>query len=174
LEAEMAMPRVTHGPLTVERLRELLHYDPETGDFTWRQDRVAGAKAGDRAGWLANSGYITLRVERKQYLAHRLAWLYVTGEWPPQQVDHVNQNKVDNRWANLRAASHGQNVINRSYRRPKHNLPRGVRPAYGGRFEAWIGSKVNRRFLGSFDTADEAHAAYLQEARRVYGEFLPK
>jgi hypothetical protein len=94
--------------LTVERLRELLTYDPETGELRWRVTRRRAAK-GSLAGTLNRNGYRNIEVEQRCYKAHRLAWLYVTGEWPKETIDHINCKRDDNRWANLRQATTAEN-----------------------------------------------------------------
>lgn len=100
--------------LTQERLRELLDYDPETGVFTWRVSR-RGAKKGCVAGSLSH-GYIHIRVDEKPYRAHRLAWLYMHGYFPENQIDHINRVRDDNRIINLREVSIQCNARNRGVR----------------------------------------------------------
>src|ERR1700674_1345685 len=100
-----------------ERLRAVLLYDPETGVFTRRINRGKW-KAGAQVGWLRPDGYIGIGLDYHEYLAHRLAWLYVTGEWPID-VDHENTCRSDNRWDNLREASRSQNM--RNMKRTKAN-----------------------------------------------------
>lgn len=99
--------------LTQTRLKELLRYDPDTGVFTWRVARTAGVKAGDVAGALDHEGYRILTLDNRPYKAHRVAWLYVTGEWPPHVIDHINKDAGDNRLCNLRLATSAQNGMNR-------------------------------------------------------------
>src|SRR5262245_57095359 len=99
--------------VTRERLLELLEYDPETALLTWKQDRGGKAKTGIVAGRLAANGYIDITIDSRRYKAHRLAWLYVHGEWPPEEIDHRDLDKANNRLANLRPASHQQNLYNR-------------------------------------------------------------
>jgi hypothetical protein len=101
--------------LTAERLRELLDYDPETGRFIWRKDHPTAKhiKAGSVAGTKNGRGYWVIGVAGAKYVAHRLAWLYVTGEWPAHLVDHENGDRLDNRFANLREATDSQNNFNR-------------------------------------------------------------
>ncbi|MCK9994454.1 MAG: hypothetical protein Dbin4_02974, partial [Alphaproteobacteria bacterium] len=98
--------------LTQSRLKELLHYDPDTGVFTRRVQTSSNARVGDVAGCLHPEGYRHIQIDGKRYAAHRLAWLYMTGEWPTNQLDHLNGVRDDNRWGNLREATHGQNQQN--------------------------------------------------------------
>lgn len=97
--------------ITQKRLKELLHYDPETGLFTWKVSR-GGVKAGSITGCYGCHGYLRISIDGKRYLSHRLAFLYIDGAFPPEQVDHINEVKDDNRWCNLRHATHGQNQKN--------------------------------------------------------------
>lgn len=102
---------VNPGTLSQARLQEILHYDPDTGLFTWRTG-VGTASEGARAGGSSN-GYVSIQVDCKRYYAHRLAFLYMTGAWPTGVVDHRNNNPSDNRWGNLRDATRRQNALNR-------------------------------------------------------------
>ena len=102
---------MTNSQLTVERLRELLSYDPATGKFLWRVGRQC-MRAGAVAGATEVQGYRVIKIDGKIYKAHRLAWLYVTGEWPPEEIDHKNTDPQDNVWSNLRLATHSQNQAN--------------------------------------------------------------
>src|ERR1700719_1662744 len=95
-----------------DRLRELLSYDPETGVFRWLVRKRQNVKAGDVAGSFDGCGYCKISIDRRAYKAHRLAWLYMTGEWPPAEIDHINMNRADNRFANLRLATRHQNMAN--------------------------------------------------------------
>src|SRR5262249_29995849 len=101
--------------LNAERLRELLHYAPETGRFYWRVSK-GGVAAGSEAGSPHSHGYTVIRIEGACHYAHRLAWLYVYGEHPAQQIDHRDGNRADNRIANLRLSTPPQNARNRSRR----------------------------------------------------------
>ena len=100
-------------PPSQERLKELLHYDPETGVFTWR----GGGRAGAQAGSKNFNGYWTLKILGQEYKAHRIAFLYMTGEFPPEETDHINRIKDDNRWINLRAVSKSENQKNMPVRK---------------------------------------------------------
>ena len=97
-----------------ERLHELLQYDPSTGLFEWKESRARGAKAGDVAGSRHSHGYTKIKIDGRTYRAHRLAWLYVHGVWPTNQLDHRNGIRDDNRIENLREATAGQNHQNRA------------------------------------------------------------
>lgn len=157
--------------LTAERLRELLDYAPEAGIFIWRVSRgkaVAGAKAGTRS----SNGYLHIGVDGRAYRAHRLAWLYVTGSWPIDQIDHINLIRTDNHWANLREATRSQNYANRRPYVTNKSGHKGVSWfKRDGRWRAAI--VVNRKctHLGLFDTREEAHAAYVAAAKFYFGEF---
>jgi hypothetical protein len=164
--------------LTAARLRELLHYDPETGVFTWRVRRRSGVKGrvapGDIAGSLQSKGRDRLRIgiDYKVYRAHRLAWLYMTGEWPSRLVDHKDLNGLNNRWDNLRLATHSQNTTNSRVRSDSISGLKGVSfHKIKNRYQARI--KVDRKTirLGYFNTAEEAHAAYCDAAEHHFGEF---
>ena len=100
--------------LTAERLREVLAYDPDTGVFTWkaRTSPFSRVNVGDVAGNLRRDGYIEICVDGRKHQSHRLAWLYVYGEWPADQIDHINGIRTDNRIANLREANNAENHHN--------------------------------------------------------------
>jgi hypothetical protein len=158
--------------LTTERLRELLRYSPHTGQFVWRHvPSHRNPHRGMVAGTLNEQGYVRIFIDRRKYLAHRLAWLWVHGEWPPYMIDHENRDRTDNRIKNLRAVSHGLNIANGKFRRDNSTGFRGVYQS-GSRFKAAIG--VNKKFiyLGSFATAQEASVAYITAAQKYRPGFL--
>lgn len=162
--------------LSAREVREWLHYDPSTGIFYWRKQPNQRIKIGTVVGTRATGGYWRIRVLRHSYAAHRLAWLYMHGRWPTKQIDHINLNPADNSFANLREASDTQNKVNRIY--PNSNGFRGVqRTKSGKRFFAtvrWRDSRGlrARRHLGTFDTPEEAHEAYMRATRKIHGEFV--
>lgn len=157
--------------LTQERLRQVLHYEPETGLFAWRRARGCN-KAGAAAKCKPRShGYGMIQVDGCMYLAHRLAWLYMTGGWPPEDVDHKDRCKTNNAWSNLRAATRAQNIANTPLRKNNTTGYKGVF-RNRGRFAARITHNGAVRNLGNFATAEEASAVYQNAAREAFGEFL--
>lgn len=150
--------------LTAARLRELLSYDPLTGELIRRSDGSTATRAHSR-------GYLSVSVDSVSHLAHRLAWLYMTGSWPREQIDHVNGTRTDNRFANLRDVSASVNYQNKrsaiSSNRSCGLL--GVTwDASRGKWKAAIRVDGRNRFLGRFDRPDEAHATYLDAKRRMH------
>ena len=105
---------------TQSQVKELFHYDPETGHLIWLVDRRAHKVAGKIAGYLNNEGYLRIRIDGKGYQAHRLIWLYVNGAWPVNEIDHVNGVRNDNRISNLREVTNSQNLQNQ--RKPRKGL----------------------------------------------------
>jgi hypothetical protein len=153
--------------LTAERVRELFHYDPLTGYFSWKIDRASNAKAGDRAGCIRD-GYVRISINGTSYSAHRLIWLWMTGEWPRQEIDHVNRIRHDNRFCNLREASPSENSFNSPTRDKVSPLPRGVSKKRNGKFRAQIGTNI---LIGTYDNPEEAAEAYALAASALYGDF---
>lgn len=99
--------------LTATRLREILHYEPDTGVFTRRVHFGKRFRAGSVAGFVMQStGYAAISIDYTHHLAHRLAWLYMTGAWPANQIDHIDRCRTNNRWENLRPATNKQNCEN--------------------------------------------------------------
>jgi hypothetical protein len=152
--------------LTVERLKSLLHYDPLSGLFTWLVSPSSQVRAGDIAGSIdRRHGYICIGIDGRLHFAHRLAWLYMTGEWPRLRVDHRNTVTGDNRFDNLRDVSQGVNLQNQ-------RRPRSTNPYLGvawdksrGKWVAHIKVDGRQRFLGRFDDPMLGHEAYLAAKR---------
>lgn len=156
--------------LTQERLKELLHYDPDTGIFCWRVTNSNRAVAGTECRSLNGKGYVQIGVDGRRYEAQRLVWLYMTGEWPPHMVDHADMDPTNNRWANLRSATYAENMANSRALRTNSLGVKCVRKR-SGRFQSHITIDGKQRFLGSFATVDEASAAYEAAAQKAFGEF---
>ena len=154
--------------LTVQRLKEVLHYDADTGLFT----RFAGrGRWKERAGTI-NRGYLTIIVDQKRYRAHRLAWLYVHGEWPNDEIDHINGERADNRISNLRVATRTQNLhnISKANRNSKSGLRGTMWISSTNKWRAAIVVEGKFKHLGMFDEAEQAHAVYV-EAKRILHPF---
>lgn len=154
-------------------LTYILSYDQNTGYFTWAQPRPK-IKVGDVAGCVhKGSGYVRIEINGKSYAAHRLAWFYMTGSMPIDQIDHINRIKNDNCFENLREASNGQNRAN-TKSSSKHGL-KGVSYKKWLKEKPWearITFEKKVRSLGCFATKEEAHEAYCKEAKRLHNEFF--
>jgi hypothetical protein len=149
--------------LTQAYLKQMLHYDPETGVWTWRQSLSYNVKAGRVAGSLRSDGYRKIRIRGRAYYSGRLAWFYMTGEWP-EEVDHKDRDPSNDRWSNLREATSSQNKYNRN----DDGTLRGVYCSGGGKWWAMVGKD---NYLGTFDTLEEAITARDAEALRLAGDF---
>ena len=155
----------------VEYIRELLDYDPETGEFRWRVARRS--PAGSLAGTTNRSRHCQIKVDGRLLRAHRLAWYVTYGVDPGElEVDHINGDPADNRLCNLRLATHAENSRNRR----KHVCRAdGLKGAYWhkgtGRWIAQVTKDGTHHWLGSYDTPEEAHAAYVAAANELHGEF---
>lgn len=166
-------------PLTHERLREVLRYDPETGIFTWRINIYCGngraiVMAGDVAGHKSvrrHTTYIVIGIDGCRYMAHDLAVFHVEGDMP-RLVDHEDRDGVNNRWENLRRATKSQNGANQCLSpRNKFGLKGVMRDKHGKKWVAQIQVDGKSKHLGTFKTPEEAHAAYVAAAERHFGEF---
>lgn len=169
------MPTAKELALTTERLKYLLHYDPETGIFTWlmkpapRSNRI---KPGYIAGCKNDAGYILINIDGYSYRAHRLAWFYVHGVWPEQKIDHINNIKNDNRMVNLREASNSENGWNVGM--PSTNTS-GIKGVCWDKknnkwiAQCWVSGKLYK--IGRFASIDAAAIAVSQFRERNHGEF---
>jgi hypothetical protein len=151
-----------------ERLVDSLAYDDSTGILTWSKPPRRGVSSGLVAGHAHSQGYLTVGFEGRVYFAHRLAWRLAHGAWPEMHIDHINGIKTDNRLCNLRDVSRRANLQNR--RGPTRSNTSGwlgVRMSEG-RYVAQIGCGGKTKYIGSFNTGEQAHAAYLMEKRRLH------
>lgn len=140
-------------------LRAEVHYSPETGVFTQLRANTR-IKVGAQRGSVGPHGYLRVKIAGKDWYAHRLAFLYMTGNWP-KEVDHINGDKQDNRWCNLRDVSHQTNQYNHKAARADNKVGlRGVTKRWN-RYRATVTHGGVSRSVGCYDTAEEAHAAYL-------------
>lgn len=170
-----------HNDITAEHLRQRLHYDPDNGLFTWRERLLTHPKvstwntrfSGQPAGHPDHLGYIRITIDGKCYLAHRLAYLYVTGHWPNDFIDHKNQQPSDNRWCNLRPATPRENSRNHRMRPTNTSGYTGVRAPQDDcpKWEASIEVLGEYITLGYFDTGELASEAHRRAAEKYFGEF---
>lgn len=174
--------RFAKDDITRLELKSMLIYDPETGVFTWKSRSIEDFRAsqgwtnweryyaGKKAGYVDKNGYVTIRIKKKLYRAHRLAWLYVHGKWPENVIDHINGNPTDNRICNLRDVTQEVNLQN--MRRPTAKNKVGVlgvtfHPSLG-KYAAYIKAGGKSKALGYFATANDAGEAYLRAKRKIH------
>ena len=155
--------------VTKERLQEILNYNKVTGIFTWKVKKAQNIQIGDDAGSLNSKGYVNIIVDGTNYAAHRLAWLWITGSIPKDQIDHINRIRNDNRAVNLREANNKQNQENVNIR--KDNTSGMVGVTWSKEQNKWtvrIQHDKCRIFIGRFDSLDEAITARKQAELSYY------
>lgn len=162
---DFGLPNDRRGLLTRKRVGELLRYSPESGELRW----VGGQRAGLVAGF-RHEDHLRIGIDGLSYYAHRVIWLYVTGEWPTSRVDHHDLDGLNNRWKNLRLATVSQNKANGRVYRKAALLPKGVYHS-GSRYRARITKDGETLSLGVFDTIAAASSKYLAKANEIFGEF---
>lgn len=158
--------------LAHEYLRECLHYSVITGEFYWLKAPSNKVKLGSMAGSLNVKGYRQIKINGTLHRAHRLVWLWVTGKWPVNEIDHVNGVRNANYWLNLREATHSQNAMNRGMLANNTSSFKGV--FWNKRAQKWMGQiNLNSRriHLGYFDAIEDACAARTAAEERLHGEF---
>lgn len=154
--------------ITASRLREVLRYNAISGVFTSIVNRGNCRAGSELMGTPNRKGYLCISVDGHPYLAHRLAWLYVTGEWPEDQVDHRDTNKKNNKWDNLRIASQTKNQQNIRSARSHNSTGLLGASKNGDQFRARIRVNGAEITIGNFKTAELAHAAYIEAKRRLH------
>lgn len=158
--------------VTQEYLKTILYYNPKTGEFTRLVSTSNYVAVGDIAGSATLGGYVEMSVKNKSYLAHRLVFLYMTGSWPKNDVDHMNQIKNDNRWCNLRECTVSQNLANSKI--PKNNTSGFKGVTWYKRDKKWKaqimfrGKHIN---IGRYKEKNAAAMAYNDKALELFGEF---
>lgn len=155
----------------IEDLRQKFTYDSETGIIRWKF-RCGSAAAGSEAGCVNSEGYVVIRLSGRQYRAHRIAWALHYGEWPEEDLDHVNMCKTDNRISNLRPCNDSLNNRNRPKKsNGRHSRYKGV-DLHKGKWRARIRPGDGTRIeLGHFATEEQAAEAYSEAAKKYHGEY---
>ena len=155
--------------LTQSELKMFLHYDPETGVFTWIKGR-RGHWGNRPAGYVTKRDYVRIKIKQVEYQSQNLVWLYVYGRWPDDVVDHKDHNPSNNKLNNLREATNSQNGANK---RVQKDNKLGLKGAcrVGDKYQAQLKKNGKTIYLGLFETAELAHQAYVEAARAVHGEF---
>jgi hypothetical protein len=160
--------------ITAEYLRFILSYDPNTGEFRWKQKINCTIVVGELAGSSSPTG-IMIGINGARVMAHRLAWLYVHGEWPVATIDHKDRNNHNNRWENLREATHFQQRGNMNLRPHKMSRFRGVsfnkQPGLARPWRAQLRVDGYSRQLGYYATQEEAHVVYEKAAKETWGDY---
>lgn len=167
--------------ITHDELLQLLHYDPETGVFTWRETLGGWVKKGATAGTIKNrrnglhrapDPRRAIMINKKRYYTNVLAWFYMTGEYPKFQIDHINGDSSDDKWTNLRLATISQNQHNAKIRSDNNSGYKGVSwHKQHQKWQAYLNLDCKRIYLGYFDCPKQAHAAYCDAANKYFGEF---
>ncbi len=154
--------------VSVADLREHLAYDPVSGSFTWRTSRHGKRWPAGRPAGYVRKGYLAIKLFQVKILAHRIAWALMHDEWPMHEIDHKDGNGLNNKWVNLRAATHSQNAMNS---KPKSWHLKGVGVNKYGRWTAYICRDYHKKNLGTFATEREAHEVYVAAAAKLHGEW---
>ncbi len=170
LLAQMMTKAIPLPPL--KELEQLLDYDPETGVFRWKISK-GSVSAGSRTGIKKAHRYAMIRINGRNFLAHRIAWYLLYKEDPKDlSIDHVNGNRYDNRACNLRLATHSQNLCNRKAQVNNSSGYKGVVFHKASRkWAAYIGINRKLHYLGIFSTPELAHMAYCKAAAELHGNF---
>ena len=155
-----------------EYLKSILDYEPETGIFRWKESLNNRVRMGAEAGTLRKDGYRRIKINGKNYFGHRLAWLSVYGKFPTKFIDHINGDKSDNRITNLRDVTRQQNQFNRGKTRNNTSGYKGVSfYKHAKKFAARIKIDGKLKYLGLFDSKEEASDAYKRAAKELHGEY---
>jgi len=155
-------------------IKKQIYYDADSGVFTWLVIKTGVSRVGQRAGCLSN-GCRIITVDRKRYYAAVLAWFIKKGRLPTKEIDHHNRIKDDDRWVNLRPATHLQNMWNKEVYSNNKLKMRGVRKHLStGKYEARLSVRKKPIYLGLFETPEEACAAYENAAKKHFGKFAAK
>jgi hypothetical protein len=162
--------------MDANHIRAVLDYDPKAGVMTWiapskHHNRLTGTEAGTSQRGQTGKAYWKIAINGRKFGRSRLAFAWMTGEWPPHMVDHIDGNSLNDAWANLRHATVLENAWNHQRRAKKSSLPMGVRTTAAGRYAARLAVNKVMLHLGAFDSPEAAEAAYRQARKVHYGDF---
>lgn len=165
--------------MSIEELRELLAYEPDTGIVRWRVQPATNVFPGSEAGCLSQDGYMKITIRGMYFRLHRVIWAIVTGQWPPVTIDHKDLDRANNRWSNLRLATMSEQNRNRGAAGiVGRSGVKGVSWCeFEGRWRVQIrapaedGSRGRRKYVGSFATVEAGAAAYAAAVAEHHGEF---
>lgn len=175
--------------LTAEYIRQVLNYDPDAGELRWRHraSSMFNTKKRTResicavwnirfAGMLAGSinpeGQSRIVINGRHYRTHRIIWLWMTGTWPKEEIDHIDCNELNNKWCNLREASRSQNEMNKGVSRNNSSGAKGV--SWNRRDKKWLAQIIvngRYKYLGYFSSKCDAIAAYRAASADLHGQF---
>lgn len=158
--------------ITQSYLKQIIDYDPVTGLFRWKVRASSRARAGSIAGYKSSDGYVIIGINKVSYRSHRLAWLYMNGSWPDEDIDHIDGDRANNAIINLRCASKSVNAQNHAS--ANSNSSTGLLGVFPdrGRFRARIQIAGKAKYLGPFNTPEDAHAAYVREKHKLHEGFV--
>jgi hypothetical protein len=158
--------------ITQAELKEKLIYDSLSGIFWWKSNAIGRASLDNPAGSKDAKGYCRIMINRKMYLAHRLAWLYVNGVWPKSQIDHIDGNPLNNRYENLRECDSSQNICNSKLRRDSKTGVKGVSwHSQAKKYNVRVCINGKRRSMGLFDDKEFAELVSIEARKKYHGEF---
>jgi len=163
-----------HDPrIVIEEFCKIVRYDHDNGNFFWKVNRYGrgGSRAGMVAGFINENGYRCFRIKGKKFYAHRLAWLFIHKQWPHGIIDHINGNRSDNRICNLREVTTSQNIANTNATCAKSSLRGAHWSSEKGKWFSRIMFNGKTKYLGYFNSKEEAHNAYIIARRNLHGEF---
>ena len=151
--------------LTQGKLKELLHYQPDTGKFIWLKGVCEGRQAGTHS-----KGYVIIKLEQQRYAAHRLAFLYMTGKWPTLHVDHIDRTRDNNTWLNLRDVTRCENMQNVNYPGGVSGIRGVCRTKNGKKWQVQMSVKCVKYNFGQYASLEEAEAVAIQERNKLTGQ----
>lgn len=165
MESKISEPLMSG--LTLQEINEVVIYDPATGFFT-RKNPNYNVRNNGRSGWIKNNGYRCISIKNRQFHEHRLAWFIMTGEIPKEDIDHIDGNRVNNSFCNLRKANRAMNMGNIAAHKDSKSGYKGV---FYSKFAGKWASSIKGKHLGYFSNKHDAALAYNDAAKLAYGDY---